>query len=72
MEVHYPMIDSPIFKSIQKGILRCCSSQSKFQITYLNGKTWLVCSSCFKLKIWNRFIKSKTNLSKKQSKLSKG
>ena len=48
-----------IIQSIQNKLFRCCSNTPNFEITYENGKKWLVCSSCFKSKPWNRFIKTK-------------
>ena len=53
-----------MMESFQKGEKRCCQNEAKFRVTYINSQTWLVCSDCFKLEIWNRFIKSKIELCK--------
>lgn len=65
MEVILLMNGKTIIQSIQNKLFRCCSNTPNFEITYENGKKWLVCFSCYKQKIWNRFIKSKRSLNKK-------
>ncbi len=40
-------------------VLRCCSGESKFRVTYVTGSTYIVCSDCMNLPHWSRGIKSK-------------
>ena len=66
MEVILLMNGKTIIQSIQNKLFRCCSNTPNFEIIYENGKKWLVCSSCFKSKPWNRFIKSKVEIDLKK------
>ena len=59
MEVILLMNGKTIIQSIQNKLFRCCSNTPNFEITYENGKKWLVCKSCFKLEHWSRYIISK-------------
>ena len=38
-------------------ILRCCANEPIYEIKYLTGDSFLVCSKCFGLPFWNRHVK---------------
>ena len=44
---------------------KCCNNEPKFFIEYLCGKTtysWLVCSTCIKEELFQKYIKEKHEL----------
>jgi len=47
--------------------IACCKNKPDFEIEYLTGETFLVCSECFKKQFWNRYIKSKKDLEVKEN-----
>lgn len=53
-----------LLQSFQQGKKRCCKKLPTYKIHYKNNETWLVCISCYKLKHWSRYIKSKKEIFK--------
>lgn len=58
-------MNETLVQNFQQGNKRCCGNTPEYEIHYKNNETWLVCSNCYNLGIWNQFIKSKTLLNKK-------